>query len=105
MSHVIVGRKNRRHEASGGRSFLPSIAKNVISGTPLNGRYRSRTDGALYFVTGGRGTAGNVYRVAWKGQKFDENALGTGIDRDSPTADQQQLVPATRGEDSAANRQ
>lgn len=24
-------------------------------------------DGAIYFVTGGRGTAGNVFRVSWKG--------------------------------------
>ena len=38
-------------------------------------------DGALYFVTGGRGTAGNIYRVAWKGHEFDEKILGTGIDR------------------------
>ena len=37
-------------------------------------------DGWLYFVTGGRGTGGGVYRVTWKGQVPDEiRDLGDGI--------------------------
>jgi putative heme-binding domain-containing protein len=37
-------------------------------------------DGLLYFVTGGRGTAGSVYRVSWRGD-VPENVrdLGTGL--------------------------
>ncbi len=53
-----------------------------ISGTPLNVTdIEVGPDGALYFVTGGRGTVGNIYRVAWKGHPFDEQILGSGIDR------------------------
>jgi len=37
-------------------------------------------DGALYFVTGGRGTSGGLYRVAWKGTVPDAvQDLGQGI--------------------------
>ncbi len=37
-------------------------------------------DGAMYFCTGGRGTAGGVYRVLWQGPVPERvNNLGTGI--------------------------
>lgn len=37
-------------------------------------------DGAMYFCTGGRGTAGGVYRVFWQGPIPEKvNNLGTGI--------------------------
>lgn len=37
-------------------------------------------DGGLYFVTGGRGTVGGLYRVAWKGKPPQSaTELGTGL--------------------------
>ncbi len=42
--------------------------KEFVKGQPLNVTdIDVGPDGALYFVTGGRATAGNVYRVIWKG--------------------------------------
>ena len=41
-----------------------------LRGTPLNATdLEVGPDGSLYVVTGGRGTAGNIYRVSWKGHQ------------------------------------
>ncbi len=46
-----------------------------IKGTPLNVTdIEVGPDGALYFATGGRGTAGNLYRVVWKGVSSQSDA-------------------------------
>ena len=38
-------------------------------------------DGSLYLVTGGRGSAGNIYRIHWKGFGAQRGeAIGTGVD-------------------------
>ncbi|MFO0869017.1 MAG: HEAT repeat domain-containing protein [Pirellulales bacterium] len=52
-----------------------------LEGNPLNVTdLEVGPDGALYFVTGGRGTNGGLYRVAWKGRVPSEVAdLGQGI--------------------------
>ena len=52
-----------------------------LKGTPLNVTDLSvGPDGALYFCTGGRGTAGGVYRVVYKGKIPDAmKQLGSGI--------------------------
>lgn len=52
-----------------------------LEGQPLNVTdLEVGPDGALYFVTGGRGTAGGIYRVAWKGQVPEAvRNLGDGI--------------------------
>jgi putative heme-binding domain-containing protein len=52
-----------------------------ISGQPLNVTDLSvAPDGSLYFCTGGRGTAGGIYRVVWDGTIPDRvKELGTGI--------------------------
>lgn len=56
--------------------------KTFIRGTPLNVTdVEVGPDGALYLATGGRGTAGNIYRVSWKGNRYAESDLGEGIDR------------------------
>ena len=56
--------------------------KTFIRGTPLNVTdVAVGPDGALYLATGGRGTAGNIYRVSWKGNRYAESDLGEGIDR------------------------
>lgn len=52
-----------------------------LSGKPLNVTDLDiGPDGALYFITGGRGTSGGVYRIAWQGKVPDAvSNLGTGI--------------------------
>lgn len=52
-----------------------------LEGQPLNVTdIEIGPDGALYFVTGGRGTAGGVYRVKWKGEIPEAvRDLGEGI--------------------------
>lgn len=52
-----------------------------LSGNPLNVTDLDvGPDGGLYFVTGGRGTAGGVYRVMWKGTVPEQiSNLGTGL--------------------------
>ena len=52
-----------------------------LKGTPLNVTDLSvGPDGAMYFCTGGRGTAGGVYRVVYKGKIPDAmKQLGSGI--------------------------
>lgn len=56
--------------------------ENFLEGRPLNVTDLDvGPDGALYFCTGGRGTDGGLYRVAWKG-KVPPNVqnLGKGIE-------------------------
>jgi putative membrane-bound dehydrogenase-like protein len=52
-----------------------------LAGNPLNVTdVEVGPDGWLYFVTGGRGTAGGVYRVLWKGQVPEQiSNVGTGL--------------------------
>jgi putative heme-binding domain-containing protein len=52
-----------------------------LEGNPLNVTDLDvGPDGWLYFVTGGRGTSGGIYRVTWKGQIPSEVAdIGTGL--------------------------
>lgn len=52
-----------------------------LNGTPLNVTDLAvGADGALYFCTGGRGTAGGVYRVVYQGKVPDAmKQVGTGI--------------------------
>ncbi len=52
-----------------------------IEGSPLNVTdLEVGPDGHLYFVTGGRGTGGGIYRVSWKGKvPAAVSDLGTGI--------------------------
>ncbi len=52
-----------------------------LQGQPLNVTDLAvGPDGALYFSTGGRGTAGGVYRVVWNGEAPDRaKNLGSGI--------------------------
>jgi putative heme-binding domain-containing protein len=54
-----------------------------LQGSPLNVTDLDvGPDGALYFVTGGRGTSGGVYRVSWKGTvPRAVQDLGQGISR------------------------
>ncbi len=50
-----------------GASFTAN-SEVFVEGSPLNVTDLDvGPDGALYFITGGRGTGGGVYRVAWKG--------------------------------------
>jgi putative membrane-bound dehydrogenase-like protein len=53
-----------------------------VQGTPLNVTdIDVGPDGALYFATGGRGTAGNIYRVGWQGAAGGAGEqAGQGID-------------------------
>lgn len=58
-------------------------SEEFIKGQPLNVTDLDvGPDGALYFCTGGRGTAGGIYRVQWTGKTPErmEN-LGTGVAR------------------------
>jgi putative heme-binding domain-containing protein len=52
-----------------------------LEGNPLNVTdLEVGPDGWLYFVTGGRGTSGGIYRVIWRGQVPAEVAdIGTGL--------------------------
>jgi putative heme-binding domain-containing protein len=52
-----------------------------LEGNPLNVTDLDvGPDGWLYFITGGRGTSGGVYRVTWKGQIPKEvSDIGTGL--------------------------
>jgi putative heme-binding domain-containing protein len=60
-----------------GASYKTTV-ENFLEGTPLNVTdLEVGPDGALYFCTGGRGAAGALYRVAWKG-KIPPNVLNLG---------------------------
>lgn len=63
-----------------GASYTANV-ETFLSGRPLNVTDLDvGPDGWLYFVTGGRGTGGGVYRVTWKGASSSEQTdLGTGI--------------------------
>lgn len=63
-----------------GGSYIAS-SEVFLEGNPLNVTDLDvGPDGALYFVTGGRGTSGGLYRVAWKGRVPAEvSDLGEGI--------------------------
>lgn len=52
-----------------------------LEGSPLNVTdLEVGPDGALYFITGGRGTNGGLYRVAWKGRiPAEVSDLGEGV--------------------------
>src|SRR5690606_13941344 len=52
-----------------------------LAGRPLNVTdVDVGPDGHLYFITGGRGTSGGVYRVTWQGQVPESMSdLGRGI--------------------------
>jgi putative heme-binding domain-containing protein len=52
-----------------------------LAGKPLNVTdVDVGPDGSLYYVTGGRGTSGGVYRVSWKGEVPEEvSNLGKGM--------------------------
>ncbi len=63
-----------------GASYTAS-ADVFLSGNPLNVTdLEVGPDGHLYFITGGRGTSGGVYRVKWRGQVPKEvSNIGTGL--------------------------
>ena len=63
-----------------GASFTAS-SEVFLEGNPLNVTdLEVGPDGWLYFVTGGRGTGGGIYRVVWKGQvPKDVAEIGTGL--------------------------
>ncbi len=58
-------------------------SETFLKGKPLNVTDLAvGNDGALYFSTGGRGTAGGIYRVFWNGETPERMSnLGTGIAR------------------------
>jgi len=68
-----------RLKASGGSYTADSSV--FLEGNPLNVTdLEVGPDGNLYFVTGGRGTSGGLYRVRWKGKVPDSvKNLGEGI--------------------------
>ena len=63
-----------------GASYTAS-SEVFLEGNPLNVTdLEVGPDGWLYFVTGGRGTSGGIYRVTWKGQvPKDVTDIGTGL--------------------------
>lgn len=63
-----------------GASFT-ATSEVFLEGNPLNVTDLDvGPDGWLYFVTGGRGTSGGIYRVTWKGQVPPEvTNTGTGL--------------------------
>lgn len=63
-----------------GASFT-ATSEVFLEGSPLNVTdLEVGPDGWLYFVTGGRGTSGGLYRVTWKGQVPKEvSDVGTGL--------------------------
>ncbi|MEX2174245.1 MAG: HEAT repeat domain-containing protein [Pirellulaceae bacterium] len=63
-----------------GASYTAS-SEVFLEGNPLNVTdLEVGPDGWLYFVTGGRGTSGGIYRVVWKGQvPADVTDIGTGL--------------------------
>ncbi len=75
-----------------GASYSAEV-ETFLSGRPLNVTdLEVGPDGWLYFITGGRGTGGGLYRVIWTGDGADDPvALGTGI---APAIRQPQLQSA-----------
>ncbi len=57
-------------------------AEPFLTGQPLNVTDLAvGPEGALYFITGGRGTEGGIYRVSWRGEVPDKvSNLGDGIE-------------------------
>ena len=70
---------NVRVESGG--ATTKSTAEVFLQGQPLNVTDLAvGPDGALYFCTGGRGTAGGVYRIIYRGEVPDRmRNLGTGV--------------------------
>ena len=103
-----TGRKDASwsaHLKPNGASYTASV-ETFLSGQPLNVTDLDvGPDGWLYFVTGGRGTGGGLYRVTWTGH-VPENVtriLGSGI---APAIRQPQvssaLGPPASGQSAAA---
>lgn len=63
-----------------GASYI-AASEVFLQGQPLNVTdLEVGPEGSLYFVTGGRGTNGGIYRIHWKGEVSEEAAnLGTGV--------------------------
>ena len=54
-----------------------AAGRNFLSGAPLNlTSLAFGPDGAMYFITGGRGTQSGLYRVSYVGKPGGENAVG-----------------------------
>ncbi len=72
----ILSVKTKRNGAS-----YTATTEVFLSGNPLNVTdVDIGPDGNLYFITGGRGTSGGVYRVRWQGKVPESMTnLGTGI--------------------------
>jgi putative heme-binding domain-containing protein len=75
-----MGRILAVHLKKNGASYTAS-SEVFLEGNPLNVTDLDvGPDGWLYFVTGGRGTSGGIYRVTWKGQVPKEiTDVGTGL--------------------------
>ncbi len=82
---------------------LAATSEVFLEGQPLNVTdLEVGPDGAMYFVTGGRGTSGGVYRVRWKGDvPAAISELGEGI---SAAIRQPQLTSAYGRQQVAAVR-
>ena len=67
--------------SSGAARRYTASSEVFLEGNPLNVTdLEVGPDGWLYFTTGGRGTAGGIYRVVWRGQVPAEvTDLGTGL--------------------------
>ena len=66
------GRILAAHQTPQGASYTLEVEE-FLAGKPLNVTdVDVGMDGTLFFSTGGRGTAGGVFRVAWKGEVPDE---------------------------------
>jgi putative heme-binding domain-containing protein len=68
------GRIMAVHLTDAGATYTGKVEP-FLEGAPLNVTSLSfGPDGAMYFITGGRSTQSGLYRVAYTGTKFDQNA-------------------------------
>ena len=87
-----------------GASYTTDIVS-MVEGQPLNVTdLEVGSDGALYFVTGGRGTSGGVFRLSWKGQ-VPERVLNLGERGTAVTKSPQLQSAATRQSLAQAKRE
>lgn len=68
------GRIMAVHLTEAGATYTGKVEP-FLEGAPLNVTSLSfGPDGAMYFITGGRGTQSGLYRVSYTGTKFEQNA-------------------------------
>lgn len=103
MCDWSYGRLFAAHLSPKGATYTAEVESFLsASGLPIADIAVSPKDGAMYFVTGGRGTSGGLYRIIYEGR--DSTAPVTPASHDAPTLALQDLRRKLESFHGAPNR-